>query len=92
VKILYSAYACHRDTENTELFIIFVDSDFSHELQLIAFIYIWFRLDGELLFFACLKKSNQKKGHAKHERPGRVFWVTFFARTKKVTRSNRSET
>ena len=48
MKILYSAYACHRDTENTELFIIFVGSDFSHELQLIAFIYIWFRLDGEL--------------------------------------------
>ena len=27
---------------------------------------IMFRLDGELLFFTCLKKSNQKKGH-----PGR---------------------
>ncbi len=24
---------------------------------------IMFRLDGELLFFTCLKKSNQKKGH-----------------------------
>jgi len=43
--------------------LVFHWSDFSHEHIFITFINILFRLDGELLFFACPKKSNQKKRH-----------------------------
>ena len=39
---------------------MFHRSDTSREHQLIALIYIWFRLEGELLFFQQRKKSNQK--------------------------------
>ena len=35
-------------------------NDFRLEFWLIAYIHIWFRLDGELLFFQQRKKSNQK--------------------------------
>ena len=54
------------DTENTEVNIVNLWSSFYREYLLIAITCILFRLDGELLFFTCLKKSNQKKGH-----PGR---------------------
>jgi len=51
---------CHRYTENTEVFLVFHRSDFSHEHIFITFIHILFRLAGELLFFQQRKKSNQK--------------------------------